>query len=49
MNTAASLPESAAPGRARAAVRFFLKLILFPFRFAWLLIVWVWLRTSSHA
>ncbi len=49
MNTSASLPESPVPRRARASVRFFLKLILFPFRFAWLLIVWVWLRTSLHA
>jgi hypothetical protein len=49
MNTEASLPESSVPRRARASVRLFLKLILFPFRFAWLLIVWVWLRTSPHA
>jgi hypothetical protein len=48
MNTAAILSESPAPRRARASVRFLLKLILFPFRFAWLLIAWVRLRTSSH-
>jgi hypothetical protein len=47
MSTAAILPESPTPKRARAAVRFLLKLILLPFRFAWLLIVWVRLRSRT--
>jgi hypothetical protein len=46
--TASKTPGVRASHRTRVLVRSVIKLLVFPFRFAWLLIVWLRLRKRAR-